>query len=394
MSVYKRGKIYWYKFSWRNELIRESTKQTNKRVAEQMEAARKTQLAKGEVGIRDRAPVPTLAVFAEERFLSSVRIEKVDKPNTIRFYETCVENLIADKKLSNSLLDAITPEIIAAFIERRRSRGRKTSTINRDLATLRRILNIAVELDVISARRKIRLLPGEAQRERVLSVDEEDAYLASADPLLRAVSTIILDCGMRPEECHRLRWELNIRDCGFDIHTGKGKGSRRRIPATPRVLALLEMLRPQISEGWVFPAATKSGHIEQSSYKKQHAAALRASKVPQFVIYSLRHTCLTRWAKTMDPFTLQKLAGHRSLATTMRYVHLNDEDVSRKLKAVREQAEQARAGHKSRHRNPLDDSQGTLHEGDVAATKEDSGATRRDRTGDLLITNQPLYQLS
>ena len=26
--------------------------------------------------------------------------------------------------------------------------------------------------------------------------------------------------------------------------------------------------------------------------------------------------------------------------------------------------------------------------------KKDNGATRRDRTGDLLITNQPLYQLS
>lgn len=26
--------------------------------------------------------------------------------------------------------------------------------------------------------------------------------------------------------------------------------------------------------------------------------------------------------------------------------------------------------------------------------KADAGATRRDRTGDLLITNQPLYQLS
>ena len=26
--------------------------------------------------------------------------------------------------------------------------------------------------------------------------------------------------------------------------------------------------------------------------------------------------------------------------------------------------------------------------------REVSGATRRDRTGDLLITNQPLYQLS
>ena len=68
MAVYKRGKIWWYKFNWNGETVRESTKQTNKRVAEQMEAAHKTSLAKGEVGIRDRKPVPTVAEFSERRF--------------------------------------------------------------------------------------------------------------------------------------------------------------------------------------------------------------------------------------------------------------------------------------------------------------------------------------
>ena len=61
MAVYKQAKSkkWWYKFTWNGELIRESTKQTNKRVAEQMEAAHRTALAKGEVGIRDKKPVPT-----------------------------------------------------------------------------------------------------------------------------------------------------------------------------------------------------------------------------------------------------------------------------------------------------------------------------------------------
>ena len=59
MAIYKRGKVWWYKFTWKTEPIRESTKQSNKRVAEQIEAARKTQLAKGEVNIRDKKPVPT-----------------------------------------------------------------------------------------------------------------------------------------------------------------------------------------------------------------------------------------------------------------------------------------------------------------------------------------------
>src|SRR6185503_1186811 len=60
--VYKQAKSkhWWFKFTWNGELIRKSTKQTNKRIAEQMEAAHRTALAKGEVGIRDRKVSPTL----------------------------------------------------------------------------------------------------------------------------------------------------------------------------------------------------------------------------------------------------------------------------------------------------------------------------------------------
>ena len=50
MSIYKRKNRYWYKLMWKGQLIRESTKQGNDRVARQMEAAHRTSLAKGEVG--------------------------------------------------------------------------------------------------------------------------------------------------------------------------------------------------------------------------------------------------------------------------------------------------------------------------------------------------------
>src|SRR5262245_36676895 len=62
MAIYKRGKAYWYKFKWNNRKIRESAKTGNPRVARQVEAARKTELAKGEVGIKDK---PTAPIFAE-----------------------------------------------------------------------------------------------------------------------------------------------------------------------------------------------------------------------------------------------------------------------------------------------------------------------------------------
>ena len=75
IAAYKqrKSKNWWYKFTWNGRAIRESTKQTNKRTAEQMEAAHRTALAKGEVGIRERKPVPVLKDFAERDFLPYVR---------------------------------------------------------------------------------------------------------------------------------------------------------------------------------------------------------------------------------------------------------------------------------------------------------------------------------
>src|SRR5215469_8558245 len=67
VSIYKRGEVYWYKFMWKGELIRESTKQGNDKVARQMEAAHRTSLAKGEVGIREKKVIHTLKAFCIDR---------------------------------------------------------------------------------------------------------------------------------------------------------------------------------------------------------------------------------------------------------------------------------------------------------------------------------------
>ena len=47
----------------------------------------------------------------------------------------------------------------------------------------------------------------------------------------------------------------------------------------------------------------------------------------------------------MDPFTVMKLAGHADLNTTMRYIHLNDDDV----RAAMEKAEEAKGRHRIGH---------------------------------------------
>jgi integrase len=71
-----------------------------------------------------------------------------------------------------------------------------------------------------------------------------------------------------------------------------------------------------------------SGHVEASSFKKQHRRALKISGVRHFVLYSLRPTFLTRLGESgCDAWTLARIAGHSSIAISARYVHPSEEAV-------------------------------------------------------------------
>ena len=348
MAIYKqpKSKYWWYKFVWNGELIRESTKQTNNRVAERMEAARRTQLAKGEVGIRDMAPIPTLAEFAEERFRPFAQATFAAKPKTLVYYENGLNNLLAFDRLADERIDEITSELIAVYIAKRHSDKLEISSINRELQVLRRMFNLAYEWKVVERPLgRVRMLKGENQRDRVLTAQEEKRYLGNAPPLLRDVAVVLIDCALRPEECFRLK-PVHVQHGNLEIPWGKTENAVRKIPMTPRVEAIIKARdRSRDGSSWLFPAPTASGHIEPSSLKKQHARALKLGKLESFDLYTFRHTCLTRWAPHMDVFTLQYLAGHSDIRTTKRYVHPQQQDT---LKAM-SRARVARRGHTSRH---------------------------------------------
>ncbi|MBI3470830.1 MAG: site-specific integrase [Candidatus Solibacter usitatus] len=339
---------------WRAETIRESTKQTNRRVAQQMEAAHRVSLAKGEVGIREQKSTPMLAEFAERDFLPFIRSTFAAKVKTRSYYDHGVKSLLAFEKLAESRLDAITTETIAGFVATRQANGLEVTSINRELQVLRRMFAVATEWGKTDkALAKVRMLPGEKHRERVLTPDEEARYLKAARewdggdqlPLLPDVAVLLIDCGLRPEECFRLRWPSNIRDGGIEIQHGKTENARRRVPITSRVAAILELRKVTANNDWVFPAATRSGHIEPASIKRQHLRACRIAQIERFPLYTLRHTCLTRWAPHMDPWTLAYLAGHRDMAITKRYVHPQEHTIREAL----ERSRLAQSGHTIGH---------------------------------------------
>ena len=416
----RKSRVWWYKFTWRGELVRESTKQTNKRVAEQMQAARRAALAKGEVGIRDRRPVPTLREFATNQFFPYVEATFTAKPKTVSYYDHGVKALLRNQKLAEARLDAITGADISAFAGIQRQAGLQISTINRQLQVLRRMFHLAMEWATTEkALPKVRMLPGETRRERVLSDEEEKRYFAAAqavgdqivgahqralhgiratqrgespqqprDPfVLRDIALTLLDCGLRPEECFRLRRE-NVHDGILEVHFGKTANARRRIPMSRRVALMMSRRMDCLESEWIFPAPTESGHAEPSTIKDHHAKAVGLAQLEPFVLYTLRHTCLTRWAACMDPYTLAFLAGHSDFATTRRYVHPQDDTVLAAIERAQEAKGSTRIG-QSKPEILYDVTAGTT--ANALDFDDLGGAPGVIRTPDLLVRSQTLY---
>ncbi len=349
--IYKRGNVYWYKFMWQGRLVRESTKQGNDKVARQMKSAHRTSLAKGEVGIREKKPAPTLTEFINQRFESWARatFEKTSPKTWFDYYRVGLRAIKAYKPLADAKLDGISSESVADFAAHRQAQGLQVSTVNSSLRVLRRVLRLAVEWGALEAAPNMKMLPGERHRERVVSPEEEARYLAAALEPLASIVAVLADTGTRPEECFRLCWEtvawLNGRNGTLLVTHGKTAAARRVLPMTTRVRHILETRweaagRPV--EGWVWPAPTQSGHVEPSSFRKQHRKALRLSGVRSFVLYSLRHTFLTRLGESgCDAWTLARIAGHSSIGISARYVHPSEDAVLAAMARL--------GGHKSGH---------------------------------------------
>jgi integrase len=337
MAVYKRGQIYWYKFTFNGEAIRESTRQKNQHKAKDMESTHRSRLAMGEVGIREKKRAPTLSEFMEKDFVPYVEVKHAEKPGTVEYY-TDGSKMVCNTDLGSLRLNEVNDQHAQRFAAQKSKLS--ASRINCGLRTLRRALNLAYQWGTLERPAKVTLAKGERQRDRVLTDTEVTAYLAVCPQPWRDAATIIRGTGMRPSEVFTLRWErvlLSGERGLLQVSEGKSKAAKRILPLVPEVYAVLERRRDEQGkpeEGWVFPSNSAEGHLNGDTTKDQHAIAVERSKVARFEPYILRHTALTRLAESgCDVFTLARIAGHSSITITQRYVHPQADAVDRAFKA-------------------------------------------------------------
>lgn len=343
MAIYKRGKTYWFEFVFQGERVRKSSQTSNRRAAEQIEAAYKVKLAKGEVGlnVEKKKDIPTFRA-AVEIFLNWSNTTAKTQPSTKRRYETATKALL--NFFGNIRIDRITTDKVEAFRDEREKQKKKPptrklkknrkaaskgkmmpSTVNKELATLKILFNYLIKKDYVSDNPvKGVVFLEEVHTFVVVSQDEERLYLMAASQPLQDVASIMFDTGARPDEIYRMqKQDINLEEGFWQIPYGKTKAARRRIPLTGRAFSVIEK-RFENTQGSYLFGGGRSGKEDKPLVKLNaaHNGAIKRSGLRKFRLYDLRHTFASRMAMAgVDLITLSVLLGHSKIRMVERYAH-------------------------------------------------------------------------
>jgi len=326
--------------------IQKTTGCRNKRAAELIERAYRTQIAKGEVGFEEKKPVPSFKLAMKE-YLARV-IADHGKPNTHHRAETSSKALL--RYFGDKRLDQISVADVERFKDRRKKQKKlsphkrlqknkreatstiiKPATVNRELACLRALMNHFIRQDVLVKNpvSRVKFLKENNEQTRVVTADEERRYVLACRQPLRDFAVIMLETGMRPDEIYRLERRNVHLDKGYLFNPGgKTKAARRKLPLSQRAIEVLRRRLLRVEGEFVFPSTRRgknpSTHIVKLN--NAHYAAVKRAGVEFFRLYDLRHTFATRAAEAgVDIMTLAALLGHSRVQMVMRYAHPSEE---------------------------------------------------------------------
>jgi integrase/recombinase XerD len=142
--------------------------------------------------------------------------------------------------------------------------------------------------------------------------------------------TLIYSSGLRVSELRNICLEDILKDKMLvRIRQGKGKKDRYTILSEKSLLLLRKYWKSYRPEKWLFPGRSKSAQISIRACQHAYELAVKNAGVcKKGGIHILRHSFATHYLEVGGGlFQLQKFMGHKQLRTTLKYVHLSEENI-------------------------------------------------------------------
>lgn len=275
-------------------------------------------------GDRDRLrAVPTFAQFVEERYLPFAKERLRSYADQVGFYRLRLKALWGSRPL-----DEVRPQDVAALQDRLRNAGLANATVNRYVAFVRRVFNLALRWEAYQGRNPAQHaeMRREHNRERFLTETELRALFKAlrSEPNKSAAHALafLAATGARRGEALGAKWEHIDYDRRLWTVPVSKSGRRRHIPLSNAALNILEWQRPRATGTYIFPGSDPDKALADPS-KAWRRAKKMAGLDKDLRIHDLRHTfASTLVSKGRSLHEVGTLLGHSQTNMTTRYAHL------------------------------------------------------------------------
>jgi integrase len=335
MGLYKRGRVWWMRFTYNGKSVRRSTEVSDKKLAVKIYCKVMTQVAEGKWLEMLEGEDKTIGDLLE-KYITEYSVPN-KAPGTVRTDIAMAKEI--REFFEDRNLKEITPRIIADYKAMCREKGLSPASINHRRGLLRHAFNLAIrEWEWVRENPVTRIGRERVNnaRDRWLTIEEEkrllDACVShvtgrdnSKEPRywLQEIVTFALNTGMRQDEILSLEWP-NVDLFRKTVTVVRSKnGEKRTIPLNQRVLELLKVKAKvrNIRSNYVFSSTTGSKIIARNLLRAFYSALKRAG-IEDFRFHDLRHTFATRLAQAgVDFYKIAKLLGHKDVRMTQRYSH-------------------------------------------------------------------------
>ena len=322
MGVIKKGENWFIDYYFQGRRIREKIG-TSKPLAELALKKRKVEIA--EKKFLDVRKIPRVKFDK----LAESYLELYSRPNkkSSRRDELSIKHL--SKSFGGRNLCEITSFDVEKYKQKRKEKGLRPATVNRELACLKHMFTKAVEWKMAETNPAagVKLYREDNKRIRYLSEKEIKELLAASPPHLKAVLITALNTGMRRGELFGLKWQdVDLEQGVLRVRMSKS-GEGREIPINRAVGETLKGLSKHPGSDYVFCKGDGSAYWD---LKKSFKRACRDAGIQDFRFHDLRHTFASHLVmKGADLKTVQELLGHKTYAMTLRYAHLSPSYKSR-----------------------------------------------------------------
>jgi len=286
-------------------------------------------------------------------------------------------------------LREILPGDVERYAAKRRAEGLAPASINRELAFLRRLFNVAIE-DAKTDTNPVRpqmFARENNQRVRYLTDEEEQRLREAIGEEHWPKAVVAIHTGLRRAEQFGLGWEHADFRAGVLTIPRSKSGKVRHVPMNETVRELLRTLPSRLKSKWVFPSATGDTPLDAQNFvNRVFVPALKRAGVEGFTWHCFRHTFASRLVMRGVPLrTVQEILGHQSPLMTQRYAHLSPEH---QLEAVRRLDTPATATRTATDTAPA--KMAARAGAEVLELLKETSGGARNRTGDLGIMRPSL----